>query len=94
MYVDVAVVTVPGPVLRGEDYNAMDAIREMEGYLMEHRGYQALYAVTQLTAGEFRAMFDCTLYDRVRRDYGAENVFMDVYEKVRLPYGNDAERAS
>ncbi len=84
MYVDVAVVAVPGPIFRGEDYNAMDGVRSMEQFLLEHRGYQALYSVTQLSADEFRRMFDCTLYDDVRRRYGLENVFMDVYEKVRL----------
>ena len=30
-------------------------------------------------------MFDCTLYDQVRHNYGAEGVFMGAYEKVRLP---------
>ena len=49
-YVDVAVVSVPGPVLRREEYNAMDAVRQMETFLIEHRGYQALYAVTQMSA--------------------------------------------
>ena len=31
-YVDVAVVSVPGPVLRREEYNAMDAVRQMETF--------------------------------------------------------------
>jgi len=84
MYVDVAVVAVPGPIFRGEDYNAMDGVRRMEQFLLEHRGYQALYSVTQMSADEFRRMFDCTLYDQVRDRYGLEDVFMDVYEKVRL----------
>jgi Delta24-sterol reductase len=83
MYVDVGVFTVPGPVLRGEPYNALDATRSMEKFLLEHRGYQALYAVTQLSREEFRRMFDRTLYDRVRRDYGADGALMDVYDKVK-----------
>ena len=85
MYVDVTVVAVPRPVLRGEDYSALDATRRMERFLIENSGYQALYAVTQLSHDEFRRMFECALYDQVRRDYGAEGVLMDVYEKVRLP---------
>jgi Delta24-sterol reductase len=83
MYIDAAVCAVPGAILRGEDYNAMDAVRAMEQFLLEHRGYQALYSVTQMTEDEFRRMFDCRLYDDVRRRYGLE-VFLDVYEKVRL----------
>jgi delta24-sterol reductase len=82
MYVDVAVVAVPGPVLRGEDYNAMDGVRKMERFLMEHRGYQALYAVTLLSRDEFRRMFDLRLYEEVRRRYAAEGALMDVYDKV------------
>src|SRR5205823_12875299 len=54
MYVDVAVVSVPGAILRGEDYSAMDAVRAMEEFLLEHRGYQGLYAVTQMRVEEFR----------------------------------------
>jgi delta24-sterol reductase len=84
MYVDVAVVAVPGPILRNEDYNAMDGVRSMEQFLLEHRGFQALYSVTQMSLDEFRRMFDCALYDQVRQRYGLENVFMDIYEKVRL----------
>ena len=58
-------------VRRGEDYNAMDAVREMEKFLLDHRGYQALYAVTQLSRTEFRRMFDCTTYGgKVRDDQG------------------------
>ena len=90
MYVDVAVITVPGPVLRGEPYNALDATRQMEQFLLEHRGYQALYAVTQLSHDEFRAMFDHTLYDAVRRRYAAEETLMDIYDKVRLPTAEEA----
>jgi FAD binding domain-containing protein len=93
MYVDLAVVSVPGPVLRGEDYNAMDALREMEAFLIENRGYQALYSVTQMSRQQFRRMFDCTLYDEVRRRCGSEGVFMDVYDKVRLPDGDPRARA-
>ena len=82
MYADVAVVSVPGPVLRGEKYNALVAVRQMEQFLLEHRGYQGTYAVSMLSRDEFRRMFDLTLYDEVRRSYGAANVFIDVYDKV------------
>jgi len=85
---------VPGPVLRGEDYNALDALREMEAFLIENRGYQALYAVTQMSRRDFRRMFDCALYDEVRRRYGSDAVFMDVYDKVRPPHRGPEESAS
>ena len=82
MYVDVAVVSVPGPVLRNENYNALVGVKRMEQFLLEHRGFQGTYAVSLLSRDEFRKMFDLTLYDEVRRRYGAAEVFMDVYDKV------------
>lgn len=82
MYVDVAVVSVPGPVLRGEDYNALVGVKEMEQYLIDNRGFQGTYATSLLTRDGFRRMFDMTLYDEVRKRYGAEGTFMDVYDKV------------
>jgi len=39
-----------------------------------------LYAVTELSRAEYRQMFDCTLYDKVRKQYYAEGVFMDTYD--------------
>lgn len=53
MYVDLAVVSVPGPVLRGEDYNAMDAVRAMETFLIEHRGYPR-FPMSPFPSGWFR----------------------------------------
>jgi delta24-sterol reductase len=88
MYVDVGVFTVPGPVLRGERYDALHASRLMERFLLEHCGDQALYAVTQLSRDAFRRMFDRTLYDRVRRAYGADGALMDVYDKVKRSGGD------
>jgi delta24-sterol reductase len=82
MYVDVAVIAVPGPVLRGEPYNALHGTRRMEQFLLDHRGYQAMYATSQLTREEFRRMFDLTLYDDVRRRYAAAGALMDVYDKI------------
>ena len=54
----------------------------MEQFLLEHRGYQGTYAVSLLSRDEFRKMYDLTLYDEVRKRYGAAEVFMDVYDKV------------
>jgi delta24-sterol reductase len=88
MFCDIALVQTPGPVRRGEPYDPVGALRALERFLIEHRGYQALYATTCLSREEYRTMFDCTLYDRVRRAYGAEGVFMDAYAKVRRAAGH------
>ncbi|MGH8569065.1 MAG: FAD-binding oxidoreductase, partial [Gammaproteobacteria bacterium] len=83
MYVDVGAYGIPGAVLRGEPYDSRRAVRTMQDFVMAHRGYQCLYAVTELTRAEYRRMFDCALYDGVRKKYRAEGVFMDTYDKVK-----------
>lgn len=85
MFVDVGAWQVPGPVRRGQAWNGHDAVRNFEAWLRAHHGYQCLYAVTEQTRDEFWQMFDGTLYERVRRDYGAQSALMDVYDKVKRP---------
>jgi Delta24-sterol reductase len=87
MFVDIGAWYSPGSVLRGEPYDSRRAVRTMQDYAIAHRGYQCLYAVTELTREEFRRMFDCRLYDAVRQKYHAQGVFMDAYDKVKRPSG-------
>ncbi len=62
IFVDIAACGVPGPVSRNEAYNGREAVKKMEAYLIERGGYQALYAVTEMSHSGFQSMFDCTLY--------------------------------
>lgn len=41
-----------------------------------------LYADCYMTVGEFRQMFDHTLYDRMRAELKCEGAFPDVYAKT------------
>ncbi len=82
IFVDLGAWQVPGFVKRKEPFSGRRAVREMEAWLRAHHGYQCLYAVTEQTRDELWQMFDPTLYERVRREYGAEGVFMDVFDKV------------
>jgi hypothetical protein len=58
-------------------------MRRMEEFTREVGGYPFLYADTFMTRGEFREMFDHDLYDAVRKKYGADAAFPDLYDKVR-----------
>lgn len=87
MYVDIGAWQVPGFVKRGEPWDGHAAVRRMEAWLREHRGYQCLYAVTEQTREELFRMFDGTLYENVRKAYGAEGAFMDLYDKVKRTDG-------
>ncbi|MGK5630830.1 FAD-binding oxidoreductase [Streptomyces sp. URMC 123] len=83
LFMDVAVVyDVPGPVRRGEPWDPRSATRRFEAWVAEHHGYEAPYVLSGLTREEYRAMYDCSLYDRVRHAYGAEGVFVDAYDKI------------
>lgn len=46
-------------------------------------GYSFLYADIFMSRDEFEQMFDLTLYNRVRMQYGATSAFPDLYEKVK-----------
>ena len=53
---------------------------------MDHQGYAALYAETQLTEEEFWEMFNCQgrldQYEQLRKEYKCEKAFPKVYEKI------------
>lgn len=82
MWTDVGIWTVPLPVLRNEVWDGIEATKSMEKWLRDNRSYQCLYAVSEQSEEEFWKMFDKTLYDAVRKKYGAECNFMSVYYKI------------
>ncbi|MEZ4427908.1 MAG: FAD-dependent oxidoreductase [Nannocystaceae bacterium] len=83
MYFDLGVYGVPGPIKQGRPFRTVHAMREMEAFTQEVRGFPFLYADTFMDREEFEAMFDLTLYRQVRADYGAEGAFPELYEKIR-----------
>ena len=56
----------------------------MERYAIDHEGYVAPYAETQLTFEEFNEMFEFQLrnYHKLRKEYDCEKAFPHVYEKI------------
>lgn len=82
MYTDLGIWYTPGHILRGEKFNSEEALNTLENWLIQNHGYQTLYAVTEMTEGDFWKMFDKTLYQKCREQYGAIGNFMDVYYKV------------
>jgi Delta24-sterol reductase len=78
MYVDVGIWNVP----KAKNFDGRSSIRRMEQWALEHRTYQTLYADTYMSREEFWRMFSGDLYHKLRKQYKAEGVFMDVYDKV------------
>uniref|UniRef100_A0A7N0UK12 Delta(24)-sterol reductase n=1 Tax=Kalanchoe fedtschenkoi TaxID=63787 RepID=A0A7N0UK12_KALFE len=83
MYTDIGIYYAPGPVLRGEDFDGSEAVRKMESWLIENRGFQPQYVVSELDERKFWRMFDGELYEQVRKKYGAVGTFMSVYYKSK-----------
>jgi delta24-sterol reductase len=64
-------------------FDGTQALRNLEAFVRENKGYQALYAKTLMTRDEFRQMFDHTDYDRIRELLPfCKMAFDEVYDKV------------
>ena len=58
------------------------SLKQIEKYVRDNYGFQALYADTFLTPDEFRKMFDHRTYDRLRKQYKCDGRLPVVYDKV------------
>ncbi|KAG6450980.1 hypothetical protein O3G_MSEX006859 [Manduca sexta] len=83
MYNDLGVYGVPGRVKEKKSYNPVSAMRKMEEFTRDVGGYSFLYADIFMTREEFEVMFDLSLYEVVRKKYGAEGAFPHLYDKVK-----------
>jgi len=77
MFVDVGAY---GPPKKA--YNNLVDMPKMERYVIDQKGFQALYAITYMSREEFRTMFNHELYDQMRKKYNALGAFPEVYDKV------------
>ncbi|MGZ5017758.1 MAG: FAD-binding protein [Methylobacter sp.] len=79
MYVDIGAYGTPGK----EGFDNAVALPLLEKFVIEHRGYQALYARTTMSRADFRTMFDHAGYDllRERLPY-CRQAFDEVYDKI------------
>lgn len=78
MFVDIGVYGVP----KRPGFNAEVVTRKIEDFVRKTDGFQMMYADSYMTKPEFRAMFDHSLYDRMRKKLNCEGNFPDVFDKV------------
>ncbi|MGR8941327.1 MAG: FAD-binding oxidoreductase [Gammaproteobacteria bacterium] len=79
MYVDIGAYGTPGK----EGFDNAVALPLLEKFVIEHRGYQALYARTFMNREAFRTMFDHAGYDRLRERLPyCRQAFDEVFDKV------------
>lgn len=69
--------------LKKKDRDARDVLGLLEQFVLQHHGYQALYAKTALSHTDFRRMFNHGSYDRLREKLPlCKLAFDEVYDKV------------
>ncbi|MBL0308528.1 MAG: FAD-binding oxidoreductase [Bacteroidetes bacterium] len=79
MFVDVG--AYGNPMKR--PFDGLSALRELEKFVIENKGYQALYAKTLMSREQFRTMFDHSDYDKLREELPlCTHAFNEVYDKV------------
>lgn len=81
MFVDIGAYGIGS--IKGFDGN--EALKGCEQFVIENKGYQALYAKTFLSGQDFRKMFDHSYYDQLRDKIPfARQAFPDIYDKLSL----------
>merc|ERR1712228_895303 len=85
MYVDLGAYGVPGAVKRAQEYDVVEEIRAVEEYVASVNGFEMLYADSYMTRTEFGQMFDRSLYQELRKKFGGDKAFPDVYDKIVEP---------
>lgn len=79
MYVDIGAYGTP----KQAQFDNHQALPLLEKFVLEHQGYQALYAKTMLSRADFRRMFDHSSYDQLREQLPyCQQAFDEVYDKV------------
>lgn len=79
LYVDIGAYGTPVK----KDFDNAVALPLLERFVIEHGGYQALYARTTMSREDFRTMFDHAGYDRLREQLPyCRQGFDEVYDKV------------
>jgi len=82
MYIDIGIYGIPTAVQEQKEWSSAFYGRKLEKFNIDKGGFQMLYADIFMTQSEFEKMFNLDLYNKVRKEYGADKVFPDIYTKV------------
>lgn len=79
LFVDIGAYGTP----KKPGFHAMEALKALEQFVLQHGGYQAMYARTLLSRENFRNMFNHAHYDRMRAQIPyTQQAFTEVYDKL------------
>jgi delta24-sterol reductase len=81
MYIDVGIY---GNTPKTDTYDHVQTTKQMEKFVIANKGFQGTYADVYMTREEFLQMFELMndYYSTIRKKYGAEDAFPDVYDKI------------
>ena len=80
---DLAAYGVPRSVREGGTFDAKKVVREFHHWTEEVGGWCCYYTDLFCTRGEYRKMFDHTLWDKCRLRLNANDAFPEPFDKVR-----------
>ncbi|MBB6481847.1 FAD-binding oxidoreductase [Spirochaeta isovalerica] len=84
LYFNIGIYGEPKAVREGNfDYPTVNKVREIEQKISDLGGFLHTYVDIFSTKEEFEAMFDHSLWRKMRQKYGAEGVFPEIYDKVK-----------
>jgi len=78
LYVDIGAYGNP----KSDAFMGPATVAKIESFVIEHHGFQLLYADSYLTRDNFQKMFDHTLHKQLRKKYDCEDAFDEIYDKV------------
>ncbi|KDO30188.1 hypothetical protein SPRG_04988 [Saprolegnia parasitica CBS 223.65] len=78
IFVDIGAYGVP----QVGNFHPIETTRRVEAFVRGVSGFQMLYADSYMTEPEFEAMFDHTLYKKMRAELQCDGAFPTVYGKV------------
>ncbi|MTI31280.1 FAD-binding oxidoreductase [Xanthovirga aplysinae] len=79
LFVDIGIYGTP----MVKSFEGNRELKNLEHFVIEHHGFQALYARTLLSEKQFRQMFDHKDYDRIRQELPyVKEAFEEVYTKL------------
>jgi len=82
MFFDLGVYGIPLDVKQGRVFDGVNKARLFEDFTRRNGGGPFLYAQTFFTKSEFEHTFDLELYRQVRKRWGCEGKFVDLYHKI------------
>jgi len=82
MYIDIGAYGTPLACKEKRPFDVVKTANIVESFVTGVHGFQMLYADSYLNREEFRAMFDHSHYDAMKKKYDPHRCFPEVFDKT------------